>query len=338
MVKNYLRSRFFVAARIGPVLLALVAFASCQSAISEIAGSDEVSVRYEWVYKKGDTHKYAVKFGDISRAIPLPTAYASWTNKYYLIKTDAIVSGDNVLSVKVSVPKVDQFGKLRILHLVDTELMPSGREWRDCTILPKYPTLAEAHPEYGAQKRVFDAFNEKMAKFMPNVVEQKVHCVLDDALARSGDYFAVVSKTEDEPAQPFTKFIATLDSVEKTPGEDQSIYRITIKNAGSSTASEVNFRSGFDPNTTLVSVTPERGRCQRSTYGTSWGTTVCYLGVLKPSDSVTVKFVGKPAPAGLAGEVEPGVPNRGWHITLLAKQNPNDPAWPVNWMRFTPLN
>jgi hypothetical protein len=192
--------------------------------------------------------------------------------------------------------------------------------------------LPEASPE--ANKDFIEGFNTRMAAFMPDFTKRKLSCEIDRFADRSDEgYYAVTTLEERIPTQPFTQLEFSLSSTERTGNE--TLYRISVKNIGKKDAAEVNFRSMFGDDTKLVSFTPSQGRCQRSSWGHSAGSMVCYLGRLRSGEDASIEFRGSPF-ENPGGRVPPS-PNDLWEIFGAAKENPDDPWWKRSWFRFHPL-
>lgn len=320
------------AVHLGLLILAFFHVGCAQQRL--IVADDELSIRYEYVFRKGETSKYSVPLSDIPNVRPVPTTYTSFNGRQYLIRNTSITSGETVMTVKVATATPDQFRNIRILHLEENDMMPSGYQWVDCTLMPRIFVPA-SEPESEADKKRIEDYNKRLEKYMPDPSQKLISCDVTFYNLKVDEYFAVVLQTASPPTAPFTKVQVSLDSVEKSARSEETIYRLSVKNIGEKAAGEVNLRSDFDYDSRVNSVKPSQGRCQRARFGSSDGSMVCHLGPLAAGATATIEFTGVPIPH--SGKAHPSPLNELWSINVAVKEKPEDPVWPTNWYTFEPL-
>jgi len=308
------------------LLLVFPASACSQSSLREITDENEISVGFDQVYKSGPIKKYSVSLKDVPDSIPVPNGYQVLENKSYVVRTQAVVSGDTVVSFRVLVKSEEEFKNVRVLRLITNEMNPSGFEWADCTIRPDAP------PD-GNKKRNAPKYDERLIKFFPNYSQKRVSCVSDDI--KSDNYFVVTRLNQPEPKETFTQIKVELEDVTNSPNSGEMVYLISFRNMGDKDLAEVNFISVFDVDSKLSSIKPSQGKCKASPWAASDGSATCYLGPISAGASASVEFRG--APSGTTGKYGPQKPNEGWSIDGVMKEHPNDPNWQVNWFRFAPI-
>jgi hypothetical protein len=214
----------------------------------------------------------------------------------------------------------------------------NGWGWEDCTIIPR--TTKDADPRVGddANEEFINGFNKRMRDFMPSFSRKSLSCDLSEFGGEGTDvYAALTNQIEAAPTKPFTKINFSLERIDRSESGTETIYKLVVSNKGDTNAEEINFRSILDTDTHTVSVQPSQGRCQSSTWGTSWGSEVCFLGLLKVGGSATVVFKTAAGPPGFSGDLTPGRQNENWHIFGYTHEHSGDPKWPINLFEVWPL-
>lgn len=306
--------------------------ACAQKKLTEIP-SDDLSIHFRYVAKMGETKKYYTRLQDIPNATLIPRTYEYVEGKSFYLTTETIDLGSPIVSIKVPLSDEQEFRKVRVLRLIENEMLPEGYEWKDCTISTDVlqsstsDTSSEEYLDFVRQ------YHERYAKYLPDYSQRKVSCELYTKL-RDGEYFALVLQTRPPPIKAFTDLALSLDRKPHAPDTDVE-YTVILKNSGPNPIQELNFRSSFDVDTSLISVKPNQGKCKKSDWGSGGGSTVCYIGSLPAGASTRIAFTGRST--GMTRTVVPGELNIGWHIEVIVKEHSNDPVWPVNSFLFSPL-
>jgi len=316
-------------------MLLMIVVTSCSpQGLVEITNKQDVLVRFEYVYQKGDTKLYQLRLAGIPDAQHIPNAYEPVDGKNYLVRSQAIVSGDTVVSIAVPARDETEFKSFRLLKLDENifQFQPGGRIWSDCTVkMRSAKDLPQDLSDEAAARSYVEGYNQAMAEFMPNYGARKLSC-LADTYGGSGDqYIVLVKQVKQPPIKPFTTIKILLADERKETTIGETTYVLSVTNSGESNAAEVNFRSDFDQDTQLISVTPGQGGCNRARSGGD--STVCYLGPLATHKTALVEFKVKVHVT--SGSDKPQ--RRTWEISGDAKENPDDLIWPVNVFRATPL-
>src|SRR5215204_3969667 len=162
--------RAFVLAFIVSALLV----GACGQNRKSVVGPDEISLKFRWLFRQGETTIQRIPVGRVPNAPLLPTGYAMVEGRNYVI-TSSIIGSSGILTVMLPAQSEAEFNEIRILELDRDELVPGGYEWRDCTMLPK--TLEGAYlpvqPEY---RQYVEGYNIEMAKYFPDFRTKKVSC------------------------------------------------------------------------------------------------------------------------------------------------------------------
>jgi hypothetical protein len=271
-------------------------------------------VQFQHVAKLGETKTYLLNLEQTPAATALPGGYKLFQNKLYKVKTETIDLGWPILTVKVPTVERSDLGKLRLLHLVRNELVPKGSEWKDCTVAVDNPWEPERY------------LAPELARYLPSYANKTISCELNDG-QRPDEYFAVVLQDVPSPTRAFTELTYEIEGGERRPLGGHEAYDLTLKNSGQKSIGELNIRSMF--NSRMTSMTPERGKCERSDFGFGGGTAVCYLGELPVNGKVKIHFEVTVIPQ----MVEP--PNVfNWDVSAVIKEKPGDAVWPVNQLGF----
>jgi hypothetical protein len=306
-----------------------------QRSLRDITNSDTVKVRFEWMYRDGPTSTFIVSLTDIPKAPAIPSAYTLVEDNIFLVRSKAVVSGDNVATVKVKANNESDFAGFKLLRLTENDMLPEGMEWQDCTITPRSATADINPDDLAANERIANAYNEKMRNFMPNLSNKVLSCDLGGYSGEGDVYFMLSKQSSAPPTQAFTKIEISEKQVPNSNASPETIYRLQVGNAGNITAAEVNLRSDFGSDTKIVSVSPSQGQCVAAKWGSSYGSEVCHLGQLRPGEVATIDFIA--SPSGMSGGLGPVKQNQSWSITGASKEHSNDPQWAVNWFRFEPF-
>ncbi len=305
------------------LILVIIGNVGCaQPRQTELTGQNDLAIKYEHVYELGEIKKYEVPLQDTPNVSRIPSLYLPLGDKSYLVQASSTVSGRTIITVRLPSDLVEPFENIRVLQHKTNELDPSGSDWFDCTMLP-----------WGQDESGAVHYNEEMSEYFPNPRERKISCELYSAPLKPDEYFVIASKRGRPPNAPSTRL-----DVSHTTEKDSDIhrYQVSIKNIGDRAVAEVNFRSGFDIDTNLVSFTNSQGVCKRSSWGNSGGSLVCHIGGLAPGAFVKLELTGRPS--GISGAVDPAPTNKDWMIFGFFKERPNDPNFPVNSFEFKPLN
>jgi hypothetical protein len=295
-----------------------------QVSLTEVVVDQELSLKYEFLGKRGGVTKSTVDLVKVPGASPIPTAYKPLQNTSSHVVIDAIYYGPPIFTFKVPIPDEEQFKKARILVLWENAINPVGYEWKDCTITPKNP------PDDGSEAR-----REIVREFLPNFVGKRVSCITE---FRADNYFAVVRQLQAPPEAPFTTLKVALVSKRPAAG-NRTVYAISVRNEGTGNIGEVNLASNFDIDTRVVSMKPSQGACKEYAMTPFGRADVCHLGALAAGKAATIEFTGESS--GMPNGMPPGViqePNFNWSIRGYIKQYPADPNWPVNWFSLDPLH
>lgn len=308
--------------------------ACAQSSLVEIKDPNELTVKFEFLGKAGETKKYHINLKDIPNAPPIPTGYKS-INKGYYVKTEAIPYDNPMLTFKLPIGTEEEFKRARILALEEFELNPIGSQWIDCTITPEWwDRLAKARAQAGLGDRVKE--NAEIAKLFPDFSQRTLRC--DDGSFKSRGYFgyyAAVVETQAEPTSPFTQLKVGLDNVKTSVKAGETVYTISFKNIGAKDIAELNFLSDFDDDSKVTSIQPSQGKCKRAKRGSISGSTVCHLGKLASGTTATVEFRREPNGMHLANPKQKE--NQLWRIEGGFKERPEDQYWESTSFTFQPI-
>lgn len=300
---------------------------NCAQKLIDLGDSKDISIDIERIGKPGISKKYLIPTGDKPINPQIPNNYRVFEKKYYKIQTDIIAYGQTIFTFK-AVANQEDFSKVRILHLISNELNTHGFEWEDCTVTPD--KLGDPAAENYSAKAA-----GRLKKFLPNFPQKTVSCELGNAM-KSEEFFVVGTLTKMPPAEPFTKITWNLETQELSSQNGAINYKVTFTNAGTNDIAEFNFRSIFADDTRLNSFEPSQGNCRTSTYGSSYGSVVCYMGKIPAGKSVTLKLEGENS--GLGGMPSlPDKKNENWEIFGYFKESPNDPNWNMNSVWFNPI-
>ncbi len=307
--------------------------ACSQPKLIELPANDKITIDFEHVYKLGATKKYSIQISNIPNAPPIPNAYKLLESRSYFIKTDTIASGDTIFTFNSSAGSEGEFNKVHILELIPNEINPSGYEWKDCTVTNE--EWLNPVDEYISVDR-----KARMRKFLPSYPQKRISCMLDEL--KNDNYLVVSTQVATAPAEPFTQLKVSLDDTRPSATKGETIYRLSFKNTGSKTLSEVNFLSSFDTDSSVSLTKPSQGNCRKSERGSGYDNIVCYLGALAPGMTATVELgrtssgMGNGRPP-LAKNQAPPPANFGWSISGFIKDSPDSPNWPANRFWLDPL-
>ena len=313
------------------VILGLLGGACAQKQVGADVTPAELSLKFKWIFQKGETTARRVSQPSIPNAPSLPTGYALFDGRSYVVRSTSIGSEALVSVNGLSATQAD-FGSIRILELEKNELVPGGYEWRDCTILPR--SVADLRPPVEPHwVEYVEAYNRDMAKHFPDFNLKRVSCSPEGYGGRGADkYLLVVRQIQPQPRSPFTEIKLTLEAAE-TNGNADWRFVTSIANVGKKDAAEVNLSSHFEANINGVSVSSSQGKC-RSSFG-GIGRVVCHLGPLAAGRSATIEVIVSPKP-----ETDPNysdVRKGPWLIEGYAKERAVDPHWFANHFEFEPL-
>lgn len=308
-------------------LLVVFNTVACSQKLIDISDRDDVQIDIKFVGKPGKIKKYLIENSSKQIENPIPNSYEVFEKKYYKIETDAIGYGETISTFKVPVTQ-ENFTKIRILRLIPEELNPNGFEWQDCTITSN----SLESPE---DERYSASHNDRLKKFLPDFSQKTVSCELQNTI-KPEEFFVVTLQTQPTPTIPFTKITWNLESKESTSQNGVLIYKLTFTNAGTKDIAEFNFRSVFNMDTKLNSFKPGQGNCRVSSYGSSIGSMVCYIGKIPAGKNVIVELEGENS--GLGGNPNVlGKKNENWEIFGYFKETPNNPRWDANTIWFKPI-
>jgi hypothetical protein len=275
------------------------------------------------VFKEGETKVDRFDLSAIPNSPAIPTIYLPSGENFHV--ASSTVATEVAAIIKVQAESETEFKQVRILRLESNDLYPDGFNWQDCTVEPKdRPKLANDKFEQGYLKQ--------FETYLPNFEHRTVTCLFDRIDDPSGQYFVVVSQKPPIPTTRFTEIEAKISDTEKLEASE-TMYVLSISNKGAKTAAEVNLVSHFDGDTEVISTETSNGRCQRSRYGSSHGSIVCYLGALAPGDKANIRFRSRPSrDSGRPGPRTAN--NENWFGYGIAKESEDDGYWPANNFRF----
>lgn len=279
------------------------------------------------LFEKGETQTYRKPLSEIPNAPPVPNSFRSIDKGYYL-QTSSVFTGA-VIRFTTSVEDEEQFKKFKVLTLVKDELYPSRYAWRECTIEKKESvTQSRKGLSHEEINRNIDVDNAQVGDYFPDFAHKVLSCEFTGKNGTRDYYFALVMKEFDPPADAFTEIEAKLESVEKGKEGEGSDYTFSISNNGPKDAAEINLMVAFHVSS-ILDAFPSQGQCHSSPVETVHGTMFCYLGSLRTGGKASVKFAtGR---YEFPKEKFPDMSYENWRLHGFARQDANDPAWPVNY-------
>jgi len=282
--------------------------AGCHMLSRSATDPGEVVVSIQYLGKRGKTNAYRIPFARIPHHRNIPNDYQLLGGASYEITTDAIDFGDTIVTFRAQVNSLEEFQRLRILELKEYELDESGYIWRDCTL-----------GDNGFLIEPSRAYDEWLSKFSPNFENKQISCALTDRF-ESNNYFAIAFS--NNKYVPVPTEIATEVVRNEPTSNNQTLYTLSLKNIGDHRLEQVNFNSTFDVDTAVVSFKSEQGRCQRTDFGSSFGSIVCYVGPLAPGQATSVELI---AERSRLGGLDPAKKfNEAWTIMGVAKARDDD--------------
>lgn len=228
----------------------------------------------------------------------------------------------------------EEFNKIRVFELTKNEINPGGYEWKNCTITnEEWLNPVDEH--------ISTDLKNRMRRFLPNYSQKRISCQWDEE--KDDNYFALGTQVAKAPTEPFTQLKASLDDTRSSATKGETLYKLSFKNTGSKTISEVNFFSVFDTDSSVSLIKPTQGNCRMSKSGSGYDSFVCYLGFLESGKTATVEIgrissgIGNGRPP-LRYNQTPLPVNFSWNIWGFIKENPTSPNWPANRFWSEPLS
>src|SRR5882672_11208154 len=104
-------------------------------------GEGVVALRSTLLFQRGATRVNSV---DPAFKLNLPPGYSLFSSLSYLINSEAIVSGPNLITLNLpSASNKEVFDKLRILHAERNDAEPDKPLWSDASLLADYYPVVE---------------------------------------------------------------------------------------------------------------------------------------------------------------------------------------------------
>ena len=216
------------------------------------------SLTYEFGYREGTTTSTPF---DPNIVGPLPQGYAHFNNVGYEIKTEAVGSGNLVVTFTVpSVTSQAAFNNLRILQAEHDPFNPKGAIWADHTILAPDPQA----PDFAT--RTIRVRTSHLGLF-------------------------VIASLTNQPVNPKTANIAVSaeDSPDPIVAGNDLTYTLNVSNLGPDAATQVGLVNNLSPDVSFVSVSPVNVDCKFDQ-----GSVYCNLGALGVGATKTISIVVKP--------------------------------------------
>ena len=219
-------------------------------------GEGLTSYKISDLFQRGVT---TVKPYELKPDAKLPTGYTLFNNLAYVVESDAVFSGENLVAFHIpSATNAESFNQLRILCAIRDPAQPDEPSWIDITV-----TSAASGPNFAT--RTLTGLTQHDVRYL-------LIAVRDEKLAR--DNFTVDLKLKE-----------TVNAASVMEGR-QVKYVFEITNQGPETATDISFASQLDPEP--LSVNQSQGTCSFEAQNV-----VCNLGDLKNGETATVTYQGR---------------------------------------------
>ncbi len=310
--------------------------ACAQSSLVEIKDPNELTVKFEFLGKAGETKKYHINLRDIPKAPAIPTGYA-FLNKGYYVRTSAVPYSSPLLAFKVPINSESEFRKVRILKLAEFEMEPIGNRWVDCTITPEWWAEESKHRGAEAEEEAKAKANLESAKLYPDFSQRSLRCE-DRSFSQDNvpsGYFVLVLETQAPPIEAFTEIKVSFESEKPSAKPGETVYTISFRNVGNKDIAELNFRSDFASDSRVTFSQPSQGSCKKAIRGSLNGSSVCHLGSLAAGKMATVEFGREDS--GMPADSRAKKSNQSWRIEGGFKERPQDQFGEPNAFAFRPI-
>jgi len=258
------------------------------------------------LFKPGTTEYTRIGMAGQKDAPPLPTGYVLFKELVFRVKTEAIISGDELTVFKVSSAENEtDFRRLEILHLEEDEMSPSGRSWTPVTVVPG-----------GWDDYFHFVSKEQYEAAQPEFQSRRLASVTRDF----GTFLIALAPAFETPSNgPFTQIeVIPSSSPEPVALGEEVTHKIVVKNKGPKAAAEVNLKVDLDAFFGYKGSSTQ-GACRRSDQST--GTILCYLGAMQPGSTAVITIVGRVVGQPLLTE---GINERGSMLEVVFKASPTD--------------